>query len=283
MKHLIIIFSVILLVTACKHEEKSFVPDPGVVSYTFRNQFSNDFEGTLDLILGMGITNIEFSSLFGKTAQEVRQLLDERGMVCTTLGVGYDALLNNLDQVIDDAKTLGAKNVRLGSLPRRDGIFDKELVESAAENFNRIGEALDRQGLHFSYHNHAFEFVPYNNTTLYHYLIEQTDPRFVSFELDTYWVMQAGHDPVKLLETYPERFRLLHLKDLKKGVVGHFEAPASRDNDVVVGTGQVDWPAVLKAAQKTKIEYYYIEDETDNVIERVPLSRAYIISLKAGK
>lgn len=282
MKHLIIIFSVILFVSACKHEEKSFVPDPGVVSYTFRNQFSNDFEGTLDLILGMGITNIEFSSLFGKTAQEVRQLLDERGMVCTTLGVGYDALLNNLDQVIDDAKTLGAKNVRLGSLPRRDGIFDKELVESAAENFNRIGEALDRQGLHFSYHNHAFEFVPYNNTTLYHYLIEQTDPRFVSFELDTYWVMQAGHDPVKLLETYPERFRLLHLKDLKKGVEGHFEAPASRDNDVVVGTGQVDWPAVLKAAQKTKIEYYYIEDETDNVIERVPLSRAYIIGVKPG-
>ncbi len=283
MKHFFLIFSIVLLLTSCKHVEKPFVPDPGVVSFTFRNQFSNDFEGTLDLILGMGITNIEFSNLFGKTAQEVRQLLDERGMVCTTFGVGYDALLNNLEQVMDDAKTLGAKHVRLGSLPRRDGVFDKELVESAAENFNRIGETLDRHGLHFSYHNHAFEFVPYNNTTLYHYLIELTDTSFVSFELDTYWVMQAGHDPVKLLETYPDRFRLLHLKDLKKGVEGHYEAPASRDNDVVLGTGQVDWNALLKAAQKTKIEYYYIEDETDNVVERVPLSREFIINLKPDK
>ncbi len=280
MRHFLIFISVVLFAVACKPEQKLLVPDPGVVSFTFRKQFSEDFEGTLDLILGMGITNIEFSSLFGKTASEIRQLLDDRGMVCTSYGVGYDALINDLDQVIADAKTLGAKHVRLGSLPRRDGVFDKELVEEAAENFNRIGETLDRNGLHFSYHNHAFEFVPYGETTLYHYLIELTDPRYVSFEIDTYWVMQAGHDPVKLLETYPDRFRLLHLKDLKKGVEGNYLAPSNRDNDVVLGTGQVDWSAVLKAAKNTKIEYYYIEDETDDVVERVPLSKAYIISLK---
>jgi sugar phosphate isomerase/epimerase len=282
MKHLSIFIAAILFAMACKQEEKPLLPDPGVVSYTFRAQFSEDFEGTLDLILGMGITNIEFSNLFGKTAPEIRKMLDERGMVCTTLGVGYDALLNNLEQVISDAKTLGAKNVRLGSLPRPGGVFDKELVESAAENFNRIGKALDDQGLHFSYHNHAFEFVPHGDATLYHYLIEITDPRYVSFEIDTYWVMHAGYDPVELLETYPDRFRLLHLKDLKKGVEGHYQLPSNSEHDVVLGTGQVDWPAVLRAAQNTKIEYFYIEDETDGVVKRVPLSREYIIGLKAG-
>jgi sugar phosphate isomerase/epimerase len=282
MKHLSIFIACILFAMACTQEEKPLLPDPGVVSYTFRTQFSEDFEGTLDRILGMGITNIEFSSLFGKTAAEVRQLLDDRGMVCTSLGVGYNALLNNLEQVIDDAKTLGAKHVRLGSLPRPDGVFDAELVEMAAENFNRIGKALDDQGLHFSYHNHAFEFVPHGDATLYHYMIELTDPRYVSFEIDTYWVMHAGYDPVELLETYPDRFRLMHLKDLKIGAGGHYKQPSNRDNDVVLGTGQVDWPAVLKAAQNTKIEYFYIEDETENVIERVPLSREYIVGLKTG-
>jgi sugar phosphate isomerase/epimerase len=277
---MMIMLPVIICMASCQSEPKPLVPDPGVVSYTFRNQFSEDFVGTLDIILDMGITNIEFSSLFGKTAAEVRQLLDERGMVCTTLGVGYNALLDDIDQVIADAKTLGARHVRIGSLPRPDGVFDQELVEQAAVSFNRIGKVLDEHGLHFSYHNHAFEFVPHGDATLYHYLIELTDPRYVSFELDTYWVMHGGYDPVVLLETYPDRFRLLHLKDLRKGVVGDYQMPSSRENDVVLGTGQVDWPAVLKAAQNTSIEYYYIEDETDDVVERVPLSREYIMGVK---
>lgn len=275
-----IMLSVIISMSSCQSEPKPLLPDPGVVSYTFRNQFSEDFVGTLDMILDMGITNIEFSSLFGKTATEVRQLLDERGMVCTSLGVGYGALLNNIDQVVDDAKTLGAKHVRLGSMPRQDGVFDLEVAREAAMSFNLIGKQLDEHGLHFSYHNHAFEFVPHGDATLYDYLIQETDPRYVSFELDTYWVMHGGYDPVALLETYPDRFRLLHLKDLRKGVVGDYQMPSSRENDVVLGTGQVDWPAVLKAAQNTSIEYYYIEDETDDVVERVPLSRQYIMGVK---
>jgi sugar phosphate isomerase/epimerase len=231
------------------------------------------------MILGMGITNIEFSSLFGKTAAEVRQMLDDRGMVCTSLGVGYNALLNDIDQVVADAKTLGAKHVRLGSLPRPDGVFDLNVVQDAVVFFNQIGKTLDEQGLHFSYHNHGFEFAPHGDGTLYDYMIQETDPRYVSFELDTYWVMHAGYDPVALLETYPDRFRLLHLKDLKKGVVGHYELPSNRENDVVLGTGQVDFPAVLKAAQNTRIEYYYIEDETADVVNRVPLSRANMMGI----
>ncbi len=269
-----------LAMAACAQEEKPLVPDPGVVSFTFRNHFSEDFEGTLDMILDMGITNIEFSSLFGKTAEEVRQLLDERGMVCTSLGVGYNALLNNIDQVIADAKTLGATHVRLGSLPRPDGVFDLELVQEAVVNLNQIGKELYAHGLYFSYHNHAFEFVPHGESTLYHYMIENTDPRYVSFEIDTYWVMHAGHDVVELLEAYPDRFRLMHLKDLRKGVEGHYQLAGRSENDVILGTGQVDWPAVLRAAQNTNIEYYYIEDETAEVADRVPLSREYIIGVR---
>ena len=94
----IVVFSV--LTVSCQAEPKPLVPDPGVVSFTFRAQFAEDFTGTLDLIKEMGITNIEFSSLFGQTAADIRAMLDERGMVCTSLGVGYGALMNQLDQVI---------------------------------------------------------------------------------------------------------------------------------------------------------------------------------------
>jgi sugar phosphate isomerase/epimerase len=274
------IFVLSVLTVSCQTEPKPLVPDPGVVSFTFRAQFSDDFSGTLDMIKDMGITNIEFSSLFGQSAADVRNMLDERGMVCTSLGVGYGALMNQIDQVIADAKTLGARHVRLGALPRPDGVFDLELVQQAVVDFNRIGKILDDHGLHFSYHNHGFEFAPHGESTLYHYMIEQTDPRYVSFELDTYWVMHAGYDPVNLLETYPDRFRLLHLKDLRKGVVGDHLLRSNRENDVVLGAGQVDFPAVLRAAQDTNIEYYYIEDETDDVVERVPLSREYIIGVR---
>lgn len=274
------LLALIVLHLSCSTEPKPLVPDPGVVSFTFRAQFAEDFSGTLDTIKGMGITNIEFSNLFGHSAAEVREMLDERGMVCTSLGVGYNALMDQIDEVIADAKTLGARHVRLGSLPRPDGVFDLELVQQAVIDFNRIGKILDEHGLHFSYHNHGFEFAPHGDATLYHYMIEKTDSRYVSFELDTYWVMHAGYDPVDLLENYPGRFRLLHLKDLRKGVEGHYLLPPKGENDVVLGTGQVDFPALLHAAQNTKVEYYYIEDETEEVLERVPLSREYIIGIR---
>ena len=86
---------------------------PGVVSYTYRNQFAKNVPQTLDSIKALGITNIEFSNLFGKTAIELKALLDARGMICTSYGTNYDALLNKIDTVIQDAKTLGAEFVRV--------------------------------------------------------------------------------------------------------------------------------------------------------------------------
>ena len=98
--------------------------------------------------------------------------------------------------------------------------------------------------------------------------------------MDLMWTVHPGQDPVKLLERYPDRFRLMHLKDLRKGVVGDLTGGTPRENDVVLGTGQVNFPAVLRAAMKTNIEYYYIEDESPDVIERVPQSLEFIKGLK---
>ncbi|SMO80003.1 sugar phosphate isomerase/epimerase family protein [Fodinibius sediminis] len=258
--------------------QEQLLPDPGVVSYSFRHQFEEDVAGTLDLIKDMGVTNIEFSSLFGKTAQELRAMLDERGLICTSYGVGYDDLVDNTAQVARDAHTLGADYVRIAWIPH-ESPFSIEDAKRAAEDFNRAGMALKKEGLSFAYHNHGYEFRPYEDGTLFDYLVQHTNPEYVGFEMDLLWVAHPGADPVDLLNKYPNRFILMHLKDLKKGVEGDFSGSAPHEYDVRLGTGQIDFPAVLKAAQDTNIEYFYIEDESDAVVRRVPESIEYLKSL----
>lgn len=257
---------------------EQLVPDPGVVSYTFRHQFEEDVPGTLDLIQEMDFRHIEFSSLFGVTAAELRELLDERGLVCTSYGVSYNALVEDTERVIEEAKTLGAEHVRVASIPH-EAPFDVEDARRAAEDFNLAGQQLAENGLSFSYHNHGFEFRPHEDGTLFDFLVENTNPDYVNFEMDVFWVAHPGHDPVALLEAYPERFKLMHLKDLKEGVEGDYSGSAPAGYDVQLGTGQVDFPALLRAAQHSAIEYFYIEDESDEVEERVPESREYILDI----
>lgn len=256
------------------------VPDPGVVSFSFRNQFAEDVPGTLDLIKGMGVTNIEFSNLFGKTAGELRTMLNERGMVCTSYGVGYNALMIDTEKVISDAKILGAKYVRVAWIPFEGKEFTLADAARAVEDFNRVGRILWENGLYFCYHNHGYEFRPHGEGTLFDYIVQNTNPDYVSFEMDILWVAHPGADPVELLNRYPKRFRLMHLKDLKKGVVGDFTGSTPSENNVVLGTGQIDIPAVLRAARNTNIEYYYIEDEDPDVVRRMPISLSYVRGLK---
>jgi sugar phosphate isomerase/epimerase len=251
---------------------------PGVVSFTFRNDFSKDVPGTLDYIKQMGIRNIEFSNLFGKTAAEMRALLDARGMVCTSYGVYYDALTNKTEKVIEDAKTLGAEFVRVGMIPHK-GEFTVQQADAAIKDFNRVGKIFKENGIEFSYHNHGYDFTPYEKGTLYDYLIQNTNPEYVSFELDILWVHQFGQDPVAYLKKYPSRFKLMHVKDLKKGVPVGLDVKTSPENDVPLGSGQINVQAILKQARKSAIKYYYLEDENSNSKAQVPLSLAYLKTL----
>lgn len=251
---------------------------PGVVSFTFRNDFSKDVAGTLDYIKEMGIRNIEFSNLFGKTAAEMRALLDARGLVCTSYGVYYDALTNKTESVIRDAKTLGAEFVRVGMIPHK-GEFTVQQADAAVKDFNRVGQQLKENGIEFSYHNHGYDFTPYENGTLYDYLIQNTNPDYVSFELDILWVHQFGQDPLVYLQKYPNRFKLMHVKDLKKGIPVGLDVKTSPENDVPLGTGQIAVKAILKQARKSSIKYYYLEDENSNAKAQVPLSLAYLKNL----
>ncbi|MCW3115692.1 MAG: sugar phosphate isomerase/epimerase [Segetibacter sp.] len=277
---LLLVIVVLIVNFAAANAGPLFKQAPGVVSYTYRNYFEKDVPSTLDMIKRAGFTDIEFSNLFGKTAKDLRKMLDDRGLKCSSFGVSYDDLLNKTQVVAENAKTLGAEFVRVATIPHKGAITLVEM-QTAIEFFNTVGKILKEQfDLTFIYHNHGFEFEPYNGGTLYDYLITQTNPKYVSFELDILWAFFPGQNPAELLKKYGKRFKTLHLKDLKKGVKGNMSGTTSKENDVVLGTGQIDIPSVLKAAKKAKIKHYYIEDESNNVLEQVPQSIAYLKSLR---
>ena len=99
--------------------------------------------------------------------------------------------------------------------------------------------------------------------------------------MDVFWVTHPGHDPVKWLEKYPGRWELMHVKDMKKGMAtGVFTGKADVSNDVTVGTGQMNWPAILKAAEKSGVKHYFLEDESPTAADQIPLSKKYLESLK---
>ena len=252
----------------------------GMVSYTYRQSLQKDMATTLDSLKALKVYDMEFSSLFGKKATEIRKLLDERGMYCSSFGVSYQDALTKSDEVASNAKALGAKFVRVAWIPH-DGPFTKELADKTIADFSIIGKNLkENYGLEFCYHNHGFEFAPYEGGTFFDYLAKNTDPKYVNFEMDILWTFFPGIDPAKLLEQYPTRFKLMHVKDLKKGIVGNLSGGTSSENDVALGTGQLNLPAIMKAAKKAKIQHYYIEDESSLHALQVPVSIKYLLSIK---
>ena len=123
---------------------KTLKETPGIVSYTYRKSFEIDVPATLDTIKGLGITNIEFSNLFKKTAKEIKQLLDERGMKCTSFGVSYNDLVEKTAEVAENAKALGASYVRVAWIPH-DGPATIETIKKAAEDFRHpVPQSLTR-------------------------------------------------------------------------------------------------------------------------------------------
>ncbi|GAB2594704.1 sugar phosphate isomerase/epimerase family protein [Spirosoma areae] len=271
-------FVVIILLGLGRAEaQKMLFPQvPGMVSYTYRTSFQKDVAATLDTIKALGITDMEFSNLFGKTAAELRKLLDERGMKCSSFGVSYPDALNKTAEVGQNAKTLGAQFVRVAWIPHT-GPFTLDLARKTVADFNQFGKRLhDDYGLLFCYHNHGYEFEKHESGTLFDYIVQNTNPQYVGFELDILWTVFPGQDPVALLNKYGSRFKLMHLKDLRKGIVGNLSGGTPVENDVALGTGQINLPAVLKAAQKAGVQHYYIEDESPSVATQVPQSIAYL-------
>jgi sugar phosphate isomerase/epimerase len=275
-KSLIPVLLAALFIQHASAQKKLYTFPFGVQAYTFRKSFPNGVPATLDSIKNMGFTEVEGGG--GKMPpEEFKKLCDERGLSIPSTGVNYDQL-GNAQEVADKAKILGAKFVMCAWIPH-DGDFNLDYAKKAVEAFNTAGKVFKENGLTFCYHVHGYEFWPYEKGTLLDYIITNTNPEYVSFEMDILWTYFGGGDPVALLKKYGSRWKLMHVKDLRKGTKKDLSGGTSQENDVALGTGEINIPAILKEAKKVGIQHYFIEDESSRVNIQVPQSIAYLKSL----
>jgi len=259
------------------------MPVPGVLGlelYSVRHRMGKDIPATLRIVKGWGFTHVEGGVFQGKTAGETRAMLDEHGLKMESTLTGYEALAKDLDGVIANAKALGATYVGTAWIPHQRP-FGRAHIDKAIADFSAWGKTLRSAGLRFFYHVHGYEFQPSPDGTLMDTLIKQSPADAVEFQADVFWVVRGGGNPIELLTKYPGRFKLIHLKDLQKGVAtGDPTGSAPDETSVVMGTGQLDFPALFKAARASGVTHYYIEDEHPDAEAQIPKTLDYLRSLK---
>lgn len=255
----------------------SFKGPIGLQLYSLRNEFKKDgVEKTLDTVKGFGIRYAELAGTYGLPPEQFLAQLKARGIVGVAAHFPYELYRDKPEEAAQQAKALGLKYAGVAWIPHK-GDFDEQECRAAAAVFNRAGEVLAKHGLQFFYHTHGYEYQPHGDGTLFDLLMKETDPKLVTFEMDIMWTVFPGQDPAKLFQKYPNRWSLVHLKDLKKGVqTGALTGHTDVSNDVALGTGQMDWPSILSAAKKAGVKYYFIEDESPSSVQQIPQSLKFM-------
>ena len=255
----------------------------GVQLYSFRDAFKTDVPGTLAHIRALGFKEVELAGTYGKSAKEFRRMLDSAGLRATSMHVGYEQFRDSLPAVLADAKTLGVHYVGTAWIPHPDGPITVALARQAAADFTKWGRAAREKGFQFFYHAHGYEFKRGEGGALpMDVIMKETDPKAVALEMDVFWMTLPGNNPVALLRQYPGRWKLMHLKDMKKGVATNVLTGSADPNatEVPVGTGQIDYKAVIKTAKEVGVKEFYLEDETVAPFETVPQSVNWLRSIK---
>jgi len=259
---------------------QSFKGPVGLQLYSLRAEFTRNVPATLDKVKSYGIRDVELASTYNFTPSKFKEMLDERGFNPVSIHFPYERYAADPEALARDAKTLGVRYACCAWIPHKDA-FDEAECRAAADVFNKAGAAMAKQGIRFFYHAHGFEFEPHGDGTLLDLLMKETKPEWVAFQMDVLWIVYPGQDPVKLLEKYKGRWELMHLKDLKKGVAtGSRSGNTDVSNNVVLGAGQMDWPAILAASKKAGIKYYFIEDESPIAADQIPQSLKYLEGVK---
>ncbi len=230
----------------------------GLQLYSVRNLLPKDFEETLRQLYLAGYREVEAAGYYDKTAPQFRDAMDRAGLRCVSTHLTLSVLRAKLDESIEYAHTLGldyivcswAAGVHRDPAAKGDMTLDD--WRYVASEFNRIGEKVKAAGMTFGVHNHTPEFAVDNGVTVYDELLRLTDPKLVVFEMDCGWVIASGHNPVDYLSKTPERFPLLHVKDMARDADGKFHS-------VVMGTGVAHYAEILRAA--TGLKHYFIEQE----------------------
>ena len=257
----------------------SFKGPIGLQLYSLRNEFKTDVPGTMARVKDFGFKYVEVASTYGMEPEKYLELLSSNKLKAVSGHFPYDMYRTNAHEVAHQAEALGLKYAGCAWISHQ-GDFDEQEAREAAKVFNNAGKILAEHGIQFFYHTHGYEFRPHGNGTLFDLLMAETDPKLVKYQMDVFWVVHPGQDPVKWLEKYAGRWELMHVKDMKKGTEHNFTGHSDVNNDVQIGTGIMDWPAILSTAKRVGVKWYFIEDEAAEAARQIPGSLKYLESVK---
>ena len=238
----------------------------GLQLYTLRDVLPADPKGVLKQVAAMGYKQIEsypndkLGMFWGMKNTEFKTYVNDLGMQIIS---SHCRIAKDFESQADQAAEIGMKYLITADLDnnlfpgKKEASLGLDEFKKAADTFNHLGEECKKRGLKFGYHNHDNPFKQqFDGQYGLDVMLKNTDPSLVDFEMDIYWVVTAGQDPVKWLKQYPNRFRLCHLKDRKK------DAPLSeREVSVNLGDGSINFKNILKVARQNGMRYYIVEQE----------------------
>jgi sugar phosphate isomerase/epimerase len=245
----------------------------GVQLFMLRKQAQTNLPGVFRAIHDAGFPQVELYPIaYGHTAAEIRSMMADAGVAAVAGHFDYIGLEDKLGF----AQQLGLKYFVCPMLPKEQWT-SLQGFGNAADLFNRVGKHAQSSGMEMVFHNHCYEFRPMEGSNGFAYLMQHTDPALVKLELDIYWLMQGGQDPMAVLKRHADRVRLIHMKDRLAGSpTGYTMDPPQYFTEL--GKGTIDWPAVLKQARSQGIRYAFDDQDDTNlpIPESLKISRAYL-------
>ncbi len=230
----------------------------GLQLYSVRKQAQADLAGVLAKVKQIGYEEVEtYWNLYSRPAPELRRMIADAGLRLPSGHFDYEKVESSFEY----AHNLGLRYMVCPMLPTKMQNTSLDPFKQAAEKFNQWGEQAQKANLRFAFHNHNYEFQKFGNTTGFETLVAQTDPKLVWFEMDCYWVTQAGSDPVTLMKSLGSRVRMLHIKDRVGGVATSQKLETAAEHFTEVGTGRIDFKAIAAAARAIGVEHYFVEQD----------------------
>jgi len=238
--------------------EGASLPAIGLQLYTIRSVMEEDFRGAMEQVAQIGYDEVEFAGYYDRSPDEIGALLDDLSLAAPAAHVPLSRIREAPDEVIQTAQAIGHQYLVCPYLQEGDRASLDD-YRRRAEEFSAFGERCAAADLQFAYHNHGFEFAEMDGTRPYEVLLEETDPQLVQMEIDLYWVVEAGHDPLTFIKRNPDRYPLCHVKD--RGPDGGMTS---------VGDGTIDFAGIFAEA---RFEHYFVEhDNPDDPMQSIERS-----------
>jgi sugar phosphate isomerase/epimerase len=243
----------------------------GLQLYSVRDYLPKDYAGTLKQLGAMGYQEVEAAGFFNHSAADVKQAMSDAGLHCVSAHYALAQLQPQLDSIIRYGQGLGLSYIICSAPMMRDPSRAKGLSWNAtmeavtlddwrwnAEQFNAIGGKMQAAGIQFGYHNHFAEFHPKEGGVRpYDVILENTDPKLVTMEMDVGWVVIGGAKPEDYLRKHGQRFTQLHVKQFKLENWKPGDEPISTE----MNQGSLDYKSIFAAAKHASIRHIYVEQE----------------------